>query len=481
MRTRLIFLGLLSVIAMAQSPGTFTATGNLNTGRFHHTATLLPNGTVLIAGGLYSTPPTPTTPFFDFLDTAELYDPATRRFTPTGNMTAHRAYHTAVLLANGKVLMVGGGYSPSAELYDPDTGTFSPTGDMILARTSAPTATLLTDGRVLVAGGGLSTYALTDAELYDPASGQFTATGSMNKLRSAGVGVLLSNGKVFVDGGILPPGTDTSEIYDPATGSFALAGAGAYGHGDGPVRANLLTSGKVLEISGPGCDDPCEDGQGGVVYDPVANTFNATGNSSSTRVLIDGYDTATASLPDGSVLMVGRALGEVFDPASSTFMPPARMIRPRSGHTATLLMDGTVLVVGGQDVFGNTPGNTAEIYHPAASIPAPVLFSLSGDGRGQGEIWDAITGQIATSDSPATAGEILSMYTTNLAEGGVIPPQISIGGKPAQVLFFGDAPGYPGYCQANFVLPDGVPPGPAVSVRLTYIGRSSNAVTIGVQ
>src|SRR5277367_310920 len=320
MKTLFVLPWLWSVVAIAQTPGTFTATGNLNTGRFHHTATLLPDGKVLIAGGLYSTPPTPTIPFFDFLDSAELYDPATGKFTPTGNMTAHRAYHTAILLANGKVLMVGGGYSPGAELYDPETGTFSPTGDMLLARTTAPTATLLNDGRALVAGGGLGSYGLTDAELYDPASGTFTSTGSLNKLRYAGVATLLSNGKVFMDGGIAFPDTDASEIYDPATESFALAGAGVYGNGDGPVKANVLTNGKVLEISGPSCDDPCDDSHAAVLYDPVVNTFTATGGSTSARVLIDGYDTATTLLPDGTVLMVGgNGLGELFDPPSGTF------------------------------------------------------------------------------------------------------------------------------------------------------------------
>src|SRR5271157_1525613 len=124
MKTRFILPLLLSVVATAQTPGTFAATGNLSTGRLHHTATLLPNGKVLIAGGVYSTPPIPTTPFFDFLATAELYDPATGKFTPTGSMSAHRAFHTAILLANGKVLIVGGGYSASAELYDPASGTF---------------------------------------------------------------------------------------------------------------------------------------------------------------------------------------------------------------------------------------------------------------------------------------------------------------------------------------------------------------------
>jgi uncharacterized protein (TIGR03437 family) len=114
-------------------------------------------------------------------------------------------------------------------------------------------------------------------------------------------------------------------------------------------------------------------------------------------------------------------------------------------------------------------------------IPAPALFSLTADGRGQGAIWHASTGQIASTNDPAAAGEVLSMYTTHLAEGSVIPPQVAIGSRLAEILFFGDAPGYPGYYQVNFRMPAGVAPGPAVPVRLTYLTRPSNEVTIGAR
>jgi uncharacterized protein (TIGR03437 family) len=110
-----------------------------------------------------------------------------------------------------------------------------------------------------------------------------------------------------------------------------------------------------------------------------------------------------------------------------------------------------------------------------------VLFSLAGDGQSQGDIWHAATGQIAAANNPAVAGEALSMYTTNLVHGGVMPPQIAIGGRLAEILFFGDAPGYPGYFQVNFRVPSGVAPGSAVSVHLTYLGRPSNEVTIAAQ
>ena len=155
------------------------------------------------------------------------------------------------------------------------------------------------------------------------------------------------------------------------------------------------------------------------------------------------------------------------------------MTENREGHTARLLPDGTVLVAGGGINARGTVGT--EIYYPNVLIPAPVLFSLSGDGRGQGAIWHAQTGQIASAGNPAVAGEILSMYTTSLVDGGVIPPQIAVGGRLAEVLYYGAAPGYPGYYQVNVRVPNGVPPGPVVPVRLTYLGRSSNAVTLSVQ
>jgi uncharacterized protein (TIGR03437 family) len=148
----------------------------------------------------------------------------------------------------------------------------------------------------------------------------------------------------------------------------------------------------------------------------------------------------------------------------------------RGGHTATLLNSGEVLIAGG--VVGMA---TAELYHPAPSIPVPALFSISGDGQGPGAIWHATTGAIASAANPAVAGEILSMYTSNLIDGGVIPPRVAVGGRLAEVLYFGAAPGYPGYYQVNFRVPSDIAPGSTVQVRLTYLGRTSNAVMIAVQ
>ena len=126
------------------------------------------------------------------------------------------------------------------------------------------------------------------------------------------------------------------------------------------------------------------------------------------------------------------------------------MTPPRFSHAAVVLNNGQVLLTGGATLSGPEGANnsvtaisSAELYTPNVLVPAPALFSLSGDG--QGAIWHADTGKIASSDQPATAGDALSMYTTSLAQGGVIPPQVTIGGRLAQVLYVGGAPGYPGY------------------------------------
>ncbi|MBK5292083.1 MAG: hypothetical protein JJE04_10450, partial [Acidobacteriia bacterium] len=178
MKTNVVFLLLVLAAgqtpkAAAQSPGTFTATGNMTTGRYFHTATLLIDGRVLIAGGGSYDRKTQSS--------AELYDPRIGRFTVTGNMTTPRTRHSATLLPDGRVLVAGGGitnadtgaYSAlaSAELYDPRTGTFTATEGMSTPR-SELTATLLNSGKVLIAGGiypgqGYCCFPV-GAELYDP-------------------------------------------------------------------------------------------------------------------------------------------------------------------------------------------------------------------------------------------------------------------------------------------------------------------------
>ena len=186
--------------------GSFTPTGSMTTAVDGPTATRLPDGRVLIAGGSVQASSNNWKP----AAVAELYEPVTGRFSPTGSMTTARAGHTATLLADGRVLITGGdgpsGPVRSAELYDPTTGTFSPTGTMATTRTGQ-TATLLPNGEVLVAGGADADDAtsaaniLASAELYDPKTGTFSPAGSMATGRQNQTATLLPNGRVLIAGG----------------------------------------------------------------------------------------------------------------------------------------------------------------------------------------------------------------------------------------------------------------------------------------
>jgi hypothetical protein len=220
------------------------------------------------------------------------------------------------------------------------------------------------------------------------------------------------------------------------------------------------------------------------LYDEPTGTFVRTGSGIRARDL-----PAAVLLPDGTVLITGGAAlpdgygdpsAEIYSPASGTSTLTGSMTTGRQSHTSTLLPDGTVLVAGG---YGAYPVLTAsaEIYRPGQLIGPPILYSISGNGRGQGAILHAGTSRLASLSDPAVAGEYLEIYLTGLTSGSVIPPQVSIGGRMAAVSFFGNAAGYAGLNQVNVRVPSGVVPGDAVPVRLAFIGRPSNEVTIGVR
>jgi hypothetical protein len=459
----------------------------MTTARGGHTATLLTNGKVLIAGGAQwsSTASVP-------LASAELYDLATGSFTATGSMNTARSGHRATLLPNGKVLITGGrsgvsstGTLDSAEVYDPSTGAFTATGKMTTAR-DFHTTTLLNSGKVLIAGGS---RALGRAELYDLSTGTFAATGSMTQGEwVVTTATLLNNGVVLIAGA---GGSEarTAELYDPATGTFGPAGNGAYGY-PVPLTSTLLTNAQVLDTLQNSCDNSYI---GTELYDFSLRTFTPTGNMTTYR----GDRTATL-LPDGTVLVTGGGFSpggrsasifdvtpsaELYNPDTGRFSPTGSMTVDRSFLSATLLPDGTVLIAAGESYPSGVISSlaSAELYHPVVLVPSPVLLSLSGDGQGQGAIQHANTYRIASATDPAVAGEYLSIYLTGLTDGGLIPPQVAIGGRLAEITFFGNVPGYPGLNVINIRMPGGVVQGSEVPVRLTYLGRSSNAVTIGAQ
>src|SRR5205085_1321848 len=223
--------------------GNCTTTGSLNGVRRVHTATLLLNGKVLVAGGDTGS---------IYLATAELYDSATGSWSGTGNLITARSGHTATVFSNGKVLVVGGvnsqNWLSSAELYDPASGTWMATGNMATARYFL-TSTLLSNGKVLVAGGFNGIDRLVSTELYDPGTRTWAATGNLHTKRMAHTATLLSNGKVLVAGGNSGANILASvELYDPATATWAVTASLAtarFNH-----TATLLTDGKVLVTGG---------------------------------------------------------------------------------------------------------------------------------------------------------------------------------------------------------------------------------------
>jgi hypothetical protein len=181
-------------LSPAAAPSIFINTGNLNTARTFHTATLLQSGKVLVAGGSTTADNTGA------LDSWELYDPASGISTATGNLNSARSNHTATMLPSGKVLVVGGADASgnalsSAELFDPATGMWTLTNGIMGAARFAHTATLLPSGQVLVAGGiGTSNTFLSSAELYDPASGTWSTAGNLSTARQGHTATLLASG-----------------------------------------------------------------------------------------------------------------------------------------------------------------------------------------------------------------------------------------------------------------------------------------------
>ena len=338
-----------SSVASARAPA-WSATGAMTEARSNFTATLLPDGKVLVAGGTIG-------PFGGLsANSAELYDPGSGTWSSTGSMHGARDGHTATLLQNGTVLVAGGNNGEAAmenelataELYDPSTGTWTTTGDMPEGG-GLHTATLLRNGQVLVVG---STYGNPSAaELYDPSTGTWTATGFLNERRQLSTATLLPDGRVLVAGS--PPngrdfGTPTAELYDPSTGKWSVTG------NMGRIRvgqtATPLSDGTVL-VAGGNSHGGSRTTASAEVYDPSSGSWTAVGKMVATRF---GGWTATL-LADGKVLVVGgftgghemRASAELYDPGTRAWTATASLGLARAGHTATLLPDGRVLVAGG--------------------------------------------------------------------------------------------------------------------------------------
>jgi hypothetical protein len=480
--------------------GVFTPTGSLNAARRLATATLLNDGTVLIAGGFDSSGAA--------LASAEIYNPETGTFTLTGDLGTARAAHTATLLNGGMVLIAGGSPSDasgevplsSAELYNPASGTFSPTGSLNAARTVA-SATLLNNGTVLVAGGSgpgspnLTT--LTTAEIYDPTAATFSTTGSLNVPHDTQAALLLPNGFVLFAGNYyLPTEKSPAELYEPATftppglqsisvspaSSTVSPGAyqpyiatGTFATGTQPLTSVVWSSsdttmaeisndgsnlGTAVAVGSPTATRPAtitatagtisgavglsirpsgfvqtgsmneqrnffqatllfngqvlvEDGQGAIgptaeLYNPANGEFTFTGNPVTLR---NSFYTATL-LQNGKVLLVGGvsttgpeaiSSAELYDPVAGTFSATGSLNVGRYDHTATLLNSGQVLITGGQ-TSASSFLLSAELYDPATGT-----FTLTGNlnvARGQHSATLLNDGTVLIAGGQVTGGSI---------------------------------------------------------------------------
>jgi hypothetical protein len=359
-----ILLAASAFAASCAPASSFVSVSPMAATRQAHTATLLTNGLVLVAGGagLTNVPP-----FFVFNSSAEIFDPATGHWRTTGSMTTARSSHTATLLTDGQVLVAGGdrGNSAlsSAEIYDPATGLWAATGPMIISR-AFHQATLLTNGEVLVMGGQNNAGTVQDSEVYDPITRSWTLAGSLSTARSQHTATLLTNGPVLLAGGEgdLSNPLSSAELYDPATRAWTTTNAmttNRFQH-----TATLLSNGQVLVAAGGSRNLNVVSLSSAELYDPATGRWKETGGLNSARI------SHTASLlNNGQVLVAGGqdnsgflSSAELYDPTTAMWTVTASLNSARNVHTATTLPNGQVMVAGGSLL------SSVEVYVPTAGI-----------------------------------------------------------------------------------------------------------------
>lgn len=371
--------------------GDFFPTGSMQSARDSATATLLKNGKVLVVGGLNDE---------KALATAEIYNPATKIWTNTAPLMIGRYNHTATLLLDGTVLVVGGtdSFFPTnaladAEIYDPALGTWTNTAPIPMAR-ARHTATLLNDGTVLVVGGATDGFfeSISSVELYNPTNRTWTALEDYPLPVSLHTSTLLPDGRVLVTGGQVKPtdgfnySTDAVELFDPLSGSWLAVEPMS----DARMlhMAAALDDGRVLVAGGYGETNTLASAE---IFDPASETWTNTG------AMLYARQYATLTLLTNHALLVAGGdidngfqtrFAETYDPGSGTWTATGSMITYRDSFTATLLSNGNVLIAGGFNSIGvlaqgtnsGAPAmNSAELYDPTtgwkgtASMDSPML------------------------------------------------------------------------------------------------------------
>jgi len=389
-------------------------------------------------------------------------------WSTTGSPASGRnAGQRAVLLANGKVLVVGpgsfGSGNPRPELYDPATGQWSVTGSMITPR-SRPVLLRLGNGKVLAAGGAGD----TSAEVYDPDIGTWSATGSLSIARLTPAGVLLADGRVLITGGTT---STIAELYDPATGVWSFAGTMTAIHSGGSRpdaqehTSTLLPDGRVLVVGGSA-----------ELYDPAIGSWTATGNLNTPR-----FNHTATLLQNGKVLVTAGSVifgacpapsdtAELYDPATGQWSAASRLTTPRNSPKAILLPNGKVLVVGG--------GGTDPSCFPLAS--SELYDPTTGDWRAIGSLNSATiplqavllaNGKVLAIGGNGSGAELFDSGTDSYAL-----PQFVFGGGWSTALYFSNTTGAAASLQVNFFSNDGAP----LSVPLNGIGSvSARTISLG--
>jgi uncharacterized protein (TIGR03437 family) len=439
-------------IAAGQPAGTVVQTGAMVEARYAQTATLLRDGRVLLSGGIVATLQGGGLTS-QYQSSAEIFDPSTSAFSRTGDMAHERVGHTATLLEDGRVLIVGGfgqdfvdlTITCDAELYDPVQGGFRVAGELPDCY-GENTAVLLNDGRVLIVGDSTaapdSTLAST-ATLYDPVSGQFSFLGAVPIALS--VATLLPDGRVFLAGG----GSGLALIYDPATGSFDPTGGPA--PNSNPLQlaptfaATLLANGSVLLVEGYSLN-PNHISGAAELYDPATGTFQQTGPMQvANGTGGDPVAPMAVTLPGGRVVVDNgtdvSAVLALYDQTTGTFHPFGPEAFPAG--TSTLLMDGSVLIAG---ALPGASTATADLYladpmaASSASLTAPLAPGSSASIFGARLV--ASTASAADAQSPPL---ILGGIGVSVRDG-------SGAEWPAPLLYVSPS-------QINFEVPPGVLPG----------------------
>ena len=474
------------------SSGTWSAAASMASVRSNSTITLLHNGKVLVTGGGTATNA------FGGQNTAELFDPASGKWATAGTMTTTRNLHTATLLPDGRVLVVGGAdfadrtgnLRSSAEVYDPKTGAFTATGSMRTAR-GFHTATLLPNGKVLVTGGSnLSNIIYDSAELYDPASGEWSLAASMSGVRISHTATLLSNGKVLVAGGFNANATNSTyksaEVYDWATGTWSAAPDLGFARGN--HSATLLENGKVLVTGGNGAGSPGNDTT--EIFDPATPqvaTVSAASFARAAPVAAESIVTAFGSDLAGANVMVTDSFG-ITRPAT-LFGSTAGQISlqipagtPTGAAFVIVLRDQAAVAAGSLKIVETAPGLFSANGNSEGVAAATVLRVRADGGRNLEFVATFDTARGTFVPSPVNVGPesdqlFVTLYGTGLRfHSGMSNVKLTIGGTTAEVLYAGPTPGSIGLDQVNARLPRSLAGRGQLDVVVSVDGKTANTV-----